>query len=378
MRRIFLLIFASFVPVIVAAGQTAKPVWRGTIATENGVKVVRNPKEPLFQGDVLCLQEEISIGRGEKEGEFLFAAIGSPYSALAVDDQGSIYVLDWKDCQIKVFAADGRFLRAFSRKGQGPGELEAPAQLFLSPKNEIVVESMMTRTLHFFSTDGRFLKRENWSSSSAAGFSMDPHGNILGVSNGRAASGGSEYQLKLFNPKMGLIRLLEHRPKPSFSPDGIELFRPGGYVYRVMGEEFLTGFQEEYKLKTIDGAGRTRRLIENDYRPTPITAKDVEAATKNYRSIGGGPPKWIIAKYHLPFLKFYTDEEGRIFVLTFEKTEDREKEYWDIFDQEGRYIGHQAFRSRPELWKGGKLYAIESDEDGNKYVKRYSARWLYQ
>ena len=378
MRSISRLIFAIFLAAIFVAGQTAKPVWKGTITIENGVTVIRNPKDPLFQGDILRLQEEISIGRGEKKGDFLFAAIGSPYSALAVDAQGSIYVLDWKDCQIKAFASDGRFLRAFSRKGQGPGDLEAPAQIFLSPKNEIIVECLMTQTLHFFSTDGHFLKRENWSTSSAAGFYMDPHGNLLGVANNRAASGKFEYQLKLFDSKMGLIRLLERWPNPSFSPEGIELFRPGGYVYQVMGEEFLTGFQEEYKLKILDGSGRTKKLIENDYRPIPITAKDIEAATKNYRSIGGGPPKWIIPKYHLPFLKFLTDEEGRIFVLTFEKTEDREKAYWDIFDQEGRYIGRQAFRSSPYIWKKDKLYSIESDEDGYQYVKRYSVRWLNQ
>ncbi len=356
------------------AGQTAKPVWKGTITTENEITVVRNPKEPLYRGEVLQLKEEISIGKGEKEGEYLFADIGSPFSAMVVDDQGSIYMLDFKDCQVKVFDANGRFLNVFSRNGQGPGDLANPFQILLSPRKEIIIESLRTRTLDYFSADGHFLKRDNWSASAATTFILDDQGEYIGLSVTPNTGKGPEYQLKAFRPDMRFLRLLERRPR---SLDYTQLFRPGSYQYRMTcGGEILTGYTEEYKIKTLDSTGRTIRLLENDYRPIPITKVDVEEITKKEINRGGSPSEIKVPKYHLPFFSFLPDEEGRIFVCTYERTGDREGEYWDIFDKEGRYIGRQAFRRRPQFWKGGKLYAIESDEDGNKYVKRYSVRWL--
>jgi len=37
---------------------------------------------------------------------------------------GDIYVYDWKDWHIKVYAAEGKFLRAIGKRGEGPGEIK--------------------------------------------------------------------------------------------------------------------------------------------------------------------------------------------------------------------------------------------------------------
>jgi hypothetical protein len=62
MRNISRFIFASFLAAISAAGQTAKPVWKGTITTENGVKVVKNPAEPLYGTFAFELEVDLKIG----------------------------------------------------------------------------------------------------------------------------------------------------------------------------------------------------------------------------------------------------------------------------------------------------------------------------
>ena len=43
-----------------------KKEWQGTIEEVDGVTVVKNPKEPLYIGDVLELEEDLTIG--EKAG----------------------------------------------------------------------------------------------------------------------------------------------------------------------------------------------------------------------------------------------------------------------------------------------------------------------
>jgi len=69
-----------------------------------------------------------------------------------------------------------------------------------------------------------------------------------------------------------------------------------------------------------------------------------------------------------------TDDEGRIFVRTYKKTEEG-KYYNDVFDSEGKYIARISLKYRPIVWKNQKLYTIEEDEDGYQYVKRYKVTW---
>ena len=52
-------------------------------------------------------------------------------SAFAVDDAGEIFVGDGFSARVLEFSPDGRFVRAFGRKGRGPGELELPFSLVL-------------------------------------------------------------------------------------------------------------------------------------------------------------------------------------------------------------------------------------------------------
>ena len=44
-----------------------KPQWKGKIEEENGVKVIKNPKEPLYGEITVELEEDLSIGNEEDE-----------------------------------------------------------------------------------------------------------------------------------------------------------------------------------------------------------------------------------------------------------------------------------------------------------------------
>ena len=57
---------------------------------------------------------------------------------LAVDAEGDVYVSDTGACNIKVFDHNGRFLRAFGQKGQGPGDLGRPESIEVAAKRVLV------------------------------------------------------------------------------------------------------------------------------------------------------------------------------------------------------------------------------------------------
>jgi len=62
-----MLLFSSF-------GQE-KPEWKGTIEVEDGVTIVRNPKEPMYGEDVFYLEEELKIGERNGREEYMFSRL---------------------------------------------------------------------------------------------------------------------------------------------------------------------------------------------------------------------------------------------------------------------------------------------------------------
>ena len=79
-------------------------------------------------------------------------------------------------------------------------------------------------------------------------------------------------------------------------------------------------------------------------------------------------------RFYPPFWTLNVDDEGRIWVYTSERTADREKRMFDVFDTEGKYILKVALKASPHIFKN-KMYCIEEDEDGFRFVKRYNIVW---
>lgn len=99
----------------------------------------------------------------------------------------------------------------------------------------------------------------------------------------------------------------------------------------------------------------------------------------------GFPLDWKISapKYCPAFRNLSVDEEGRIFVGTYEKMEDKLHYYFfDVFDVEGRYIAKVSVELKdyryPLLWKNKKLYIIDETEEGFQLIKKYKVTWKYQ
>jgi len=92
---------------------------------------------------------ELSIG-GADEGPFSFSDIRS----LDVADDGTIYVLEAQEQEVRVFGPDGAFLRTIGRRGSGPGEFERANGVALAPGGEVWVYSPARRRLERFDTLG--------------------------------------------------------------------------------------------------------------------------------------------------------------------------------------------------------------------------------
>ena len=72
------------------------------------------------------------------------------------DSEGNIYVVDYERDRVLVFSENGQYLRHFSQKGQGKGELLGPAGLCVS-RNYVYITDHCNHRVTVFRTSGKFV-----------------------------------------------------------------------------------------------------------------------------------------------------------------------------------------------------------------------------
>ena len=371
MKKLFFFtaVFMGFSLAFFYACQSQKEEWTGEIHKENGVIVVHNSKTPLYEGDVLHLEEDLVIGESEGSEEYMF----SEASDMDVDLEGNIYVLDSKETRIKVFDREGAFLKTIGQKGQGPGEMQSARSLSITPNNEILVSDWSAGALHFFSLDGKFLKSINlkgmlWFLKPAA----DSNNNI--VAGYTVMDQTITAYLKLFNADMTekkTIYSYKVAQYPVVNPLYAQCF------WQIdRHDNIIWGYNGIYEIQYLKPDGSLFMKITKDYDPVKITEQEkIEFYKSNYGE-AGLPPGIELSweSHHNPFIYLSVDDEGRVFVRTYEKSPDGHF-YYDVFNARGKYIAKIPLEQRPRVWKKNKLYVISEDEQGYQKVRRYSVSW---
>lgn len=359
------LFLSVFIMIVSFGGQKAD--WKGTIEKENGIIVVKNPKKPIYSENVFSLAEELSIGKAERGEEYIFSQIRS----IAVDEKERIYVLDTKEAHVKVFDKNGDYIKTMGKKGQGPGEMSLPFSICITTQNEMVVQDLDNRRIMFYSLDGNFIKSLSSAKIVIVGFNIDSSGNIIGIIS---ISGPDKQVIELqkFGSDLSYLYSFGSFSLPSrsstFNPFMPEL------CWAVNKEDnVICGYPENYEFKLFNPEGKVIRKVIKDYKPIKITQEEIEERKKRLP----GPMKMDIPQYHPAYQDLTIDEENRIFVQTWERSENEEGYYYDVFDSEGKFIAKIPLKARPQVFKKNKLYTIEEDEEGYQVVKRYKVTWKY-
>jgi hypothetical protein len=381
MNRYFKLVFSSLLVYLIlilsfSCNKQTK-TWQGTIEEIDGIPVVKNPKEPIYSKDVFNLKEDLVIKNVEGKEEFMFQNI----LFLDVDKEENIYVSDSKAAHIKVFDKNGDFLRTIARRGQGPGEIMRPKEILVFPQGELLVNDTRQARICYFSLNGKFLRQ--FSTSQLPNWRwprVDAYGNMVAgfVIPGDEMKTG----LKKFAPDLTTIFTITTQPivsDPAVAVDYFEMSRNTNLVWDVTArDDIIYGTMNKYEIFVHNPKGERIRKIVRECDEIEITKEDEEKLIRGY--YGDNPPptikNWLkFPKNYPAFSRFTCDEEGRIFVQTYEISETGESCY-DVFDAEGKYIVRISLKYRPQVWKKGKMYAIEEDEAGYQIVKRYKVTWI--
>lgn len=362
-----ILIAAGIAIIFFTGCQKQASTWKGTITEDNGVTVVKNTKEPIYEPGVFTLEEELSITESPEREEVIFSQIRS----IDVDESGRIYILDQGEAHVYIFDQDGNFIKSFGKKGQGPGELHSPLKMTITSNQEIMVEDY-GRKMIFYSLVGDFIREIKTAKEAARMIFMDSRGNFFGTVFVYDEK-DPRYEVRKYSPQMNRLAAIGTSPLPNARNEGFNPFG-GAVMYAVRNDDHvICGSPEKYELNIFDLEANLEMKIIKDYNPVEITKQEIDEVMEEM-------PQGIevsIPKYHNAFQWFTTDDEGRIFIRTHEQIKEGKGYHYDVFDMEGRFIVKIPLKTTPYLIKDNKFYTVEEDEQGFLAIKRYKVTWNY-
>lgn len=352
--------------------------------TVDGVKYILNGNKPNAIKGVptrISFKEELTVGGGD-DPETSFAEVGF----FIVAENGNIYASDVKDRKIKVYDAQGNFVRIIGKEGQGPGELGMPSMLQLSPDNKIMIEDATNRKLSFFTLDGEFVREFSTVKSGTLGLTglvMGPQSQYVGRQIGMEEQ-KMYFEVKAFdselNPQYSIAKTLFPIPIPGSGNkmnlmDFIQV-----YMFDSKGN-LLYGVNKEYEIQFYDAEGKHFLSVQKEFKAIKVTQKDIDDIMDRMAAFSGMADGvnfeelFEFPDNFPPYQGFILDEQDRMYVRTWEKGE-LEDEYWtDVFDQEGRFYTRFVSKSDMRIIKGDTAYGIEENEDGYRLIKRYKVTW---
>jgi hypothetical protein len=340
--------------------------------TVEGVRTVVNPAFPKEGVLRYALQEELVIGG---EGGGAESVLNRP-QFMDVDAQGNIYVLDWGDVDLKVFAPDGRLLRRFGKKGQGPGEFDIPAFFELAADGRVFLLSSRQHQLVILDGAGKYL-----SSFRLDGFckalAVDDRNRVYYSQQLTPEPGGGE-EFELIQNRMALFRsdelgaekvrlgefldgtMLRKVQKVGEAMSSTSYSSRESYVTSwLVGPEdrVYLGYNKDYRLDVYDADWKLLFRFGREFAPIPHPG---------YKPDGSHPEFYPAFS---DWRKFF-DGEGNLWLEQY-VAEGVKDHVFDVFSPEGIYLRQVVAPQALYLVRGDKAYSIIRQEDEFLVVKRF-------
>jgi hypothetical protein len=357
---------------------------------EDGVEIIVNHLEPYkIKGEpsTLHLEEEFTIDTEKDE----IAKVGlTDIQGFDVGSEQNIYFFKpfrshSKEDLIYMFDSEGKFITSFLIKGQGPGEVQRPSYQRITSRGEIPIVDAYACKFLLFDSKGSLINQVYIDSDIAAIGYVVPleNGNYLArridrepSKIGRESSG--EYVnliLSIFNSQFEEMKEIDRFKRDQRIRNPYLL--PIIFWAVSNGNIYIGNSERGYEIWAFDLNGNLLKKIKKKYKPVKFPNEIKEKYRKR---------KLNFPDYEPPFqCMSFTDDDGRLFVMTFEKGENPKEYLFDIFNSDGVFIGRTSldvYVRRATLIfplyakaKNKRLYCLREKESGYKKLVVYKMRW---
>jgi hypothetical protein len=386
-RTASLLIILSIVSFFIDSEARQKAEWKGKVEVEDGIKVLKNPGEPLYGEITFELEEDLNIGREEDDYYYFYGIV-----MVGADSDENIYVLDRENCRIQKYDKNGVYLQTIGRQGRGPGEFRETSSLctYINVDSENTLMVAEEQRIHAFDTKGNVKNVITLGMRISFPLGMDDEGNVLAQATSRQQEEFSQ-DIVFISSKEGRIKTIASYPAhfPPLIRGKIGLGNP--YTPRLFSCSLskgrgIYGDSQEYRLFVINSYGEAEFIIEKESPQLPITKKEKDMLVDRYmENQKRSKRETILSKsevekgYVFPdnepfYTRIYCDDKDRIYVLRFKSPFDEEKgNIYDLFNKEGYYLYRVTMPSIPiHAIRNGRIYSVRFDKDTETFkIIRY-------
>ena len=368
---------------------------RDTLA--NGRVMVSYAARPAVPEDTVVA--DLSIGSLDSAGPDLFGDV----RGIAVDRQGTIYVLDFQSSEIRTFDSAGAYLETIASSGQGPGEIAAANGLTLGPDGTLWINDHGKRALTNLSTDGKEIGRlpgivpgygfiwggtvdrrgvfwERWShAAEERQRDMTATGPL---------EGSSRVYMKSFDPGTGVYDSIlagvstYHAYQAAHEGGQIGMripFHPERLSVVDRSSAIWTAQSDVYRITRLNVSGDTTMVLEVAERAQPVTDADIEEwrerTAQTFEKIPAirSEIEALMPEQKPLLQRLLSDREGRLWVGRTVPT--GEGPLFDVFSPDGEYLA--AVRLFPRMSdyimpviQDGRIHAVVAGEFDEQYVVR--------
>jgi len=377
-----------------------RAIW-ATVRDSSGVVIVENPGSPPSDATRWSVAPEPDLTIGTVEGDSSYQLFGVAGAHRTAD--GRIAVVNAGSWEVRIYDAQGTFLRSFGRRGGGPEEFGMPVLGGAVSDTLVVVDRGQHRTAMVHPDDG-FVRLARVDDQ--VGGYLNPAGAF---GTGQVVFGGAFDMRRIGELQEGMNRA--HTFYRSANPDGsmaadfgdmpgAEFFirtlegsgpdsRPALIPFgklplaTVSPDRFYFAASEEYEIEVYDPSGKLTRLIRVDRDLVPVTAEDgsrhiegmaADAARENEAHV----IRERLGRLPLPetfptFANLKADALGYLWAERYRRP-GQEDSVWDIFDPEGVLTAEIAIPRRVYPLEIGDDYllGLHRDELDVEYVHLYS------
>lgn len=333
------------------------------------------------------LKEVLVLGAdASAAAEYLF---GLPWY-VATDSQGRIYVADLMAMGIKVYTADGDYVRTIGARGKQPGEFQSIKGMYVTDDDELLVFDRENARITRFSADGEVLAtypvpiltsvqmRQLGSHyialynevSRGVGASREHHlFHVYGPTFQEAAAEFGTLN-EVADQDQAIVRIY-HRSNPGrfvMTGNSTLVYAPGlydGKLYRYekrngqwMQTDILHGYVEEQPY-------------------TIVTSSPFDTDHADMVTSVAGMSRPLAALLHNRTRGLFKLQNGRLVHFTFSEFGDERVFGIEVFDEEGNLIGYGPIRAVPldrngmatlwwrVAWKDdkGRFYIVDREGD---------------
>ncbi|MYB07473.1 MAG: 6-bladed beta-propeller, partial [Gemmatimonadetes bacterium] len=366
----------------------------------NGAVLVRYPDLPAVDSVGPEIAEaHVDLQFGSVDGTDPNLTFGAIRVQAASD--GTIYVLDQQAAEVRVFDADGRYLRTIVRQGEGPGEIGGANGIFLSGDTLLWINDTRQRTIIGVDTDGdevrRFTKPVMSVASTWTGVFDDRGRYWREVSHSDNQPG--------FPPPVGLTswtgrHYYKSHDLSSGAIDSVQLGEARFQIYSYSTPDVPFGFlplrfepfemtavhpaggfwrahNTSYRIARIGEGGDTLVVIEVGLPGQPVTDADriayVDSIVEDRPELRRQAEEVaaLMPDTKPVLAELFIDDEHRLWVQRV--TPDGAPAFYDLFSVDGDYVGSVRLgfaAAGPLVVRNGRIYSWVEDELGVPFVVR--------